>query len=128
MLLLTKVVDFVNYSDNYFYQRGGHIDEALYAARAHGITELAQRAEQMQQGLEAINNAGWLGKVFVFIKYADVGIARRVFENYTPGITFNSEGLAYFLMGAMTGFLLYECSLEAMKLSFAYWKRKRSIK
>lgn len=51
--------------------------------------------------MHAIENAGIIGKVLAFAQNADWDIAQRAYENFTPGMTFDQEGLVYAGIGAL---------------------------
>ncbi|MBD3259836.1 DUF2937 family protein [Candidatus Woesearchaeota archaeon] len=99
---------FPQYLAQYVQRLGGHIDEARYASHEFNVPELAERADRLQQGLEAITNSSSFGKLFAFIQHADLAIAQKVLANYTPGMAMDTEGLMYCGAGALAGLGLYE--------------------
>ncbi|MCF8227335.1 MAG: DUF2937 family protein [Bacteroidales bacterium] len=99
---------FPQYIAQYLQRLGGHIDEARRSALEFGIPELTQRARELEEGMQAIQEASILGKIFAFFRHADWNIAGRAWEHFTPGITFDPEGLIYMLIGSFIGFVIYD--------------------
>ncbi|MDP7181201.1 MAG: DUF2937 family protein [Candidatus Woesearchaeota archaeon] len=96
---------FPQYLAQYTQRLGGHIDEAT---RWSKYEEIAQRAADLTQGLEAITDASTLGKLPRFLQHADWEIAQRAWDNFTPGMAMDGPGLLYAAVGAGAALGLYE--------------------
>ena len=99
---------FPQYLAQYAQRLGGHIDEARLIAQQEAIPHLFDRADKLETGLHQIQQAGTLEKIVAFARHAEWSIAQRAYEAFTPGMTFDSEGLTYAAIGAGAGYLLYE--------------------
>lgn len=99
---------FPQYLAQYLQRLGGHIDQAASSATEFNVPELAQRATEMKTGLEHIVNASTLGKLGEFAQHINLEVAKRTLEHYTPGMTFNQEGLLYAGVGAAAALVCYE--------------------
>ncbi len=98
---------FPQYLAQYLQRLGGHIDESRLAAEEFALPALAERAATLAAGLDAINKASPFLRLPVFIANGRWDIARKAYENYTPGITFTAEELCYLAVGALVGLLIY---------------------
>jgi hypothetical protein len=98
---------FPQYLAQYVQRAGGHIDEAKNIALTQNIPQLYERAEKKQEGINIIQESGTLEKLINFVKHADYSIAQRTYEHFTPGMTFDSEGMIYGGIGAILGATLY---------------------
>ena len=78
-------------------------------------SENTERISALREGLETITNSGAFGKLGAFIQNVDSEIAQKVYENYTPGITFDTEGLLYCGVGALAGLATYELGKVVFK-------------
>ena len=58
--------------------------------------------------MHQIQQASTLEKIVAFARHAEWSVAQRAYEAFTPGTTFDSEGLTYAAIGAGTRYLLYE--------------------
>jgi len=101
---------FPQYLAQYLQRLGGHIDEADSIASKYKSQEIGQHAVELKEGLEVITNASPIGKLWQFVRNVDLDIAQRALENYTPGMTFDAQGLTYCAVGAVIGFVGYEVS------------------
>lgn len=99
---------FPQYLAQYAQRVGGHVDEARYIAQTEAMPKLLERAETLEAGLERIMSAGSLEKLVAFARHAEWSIAKRAYEAFTPGMTFDSEGVTYAAIGAGVGYLAYE--------------------
>ena len=99
---------FPQYLAQYAQRIGGHIDEARIIAQSEAMPKLLERAETLEAGLEKIMSAGVLEKIVTFTRHAEWSIAKRAYEAFTPGMTFDSEGITYAAIGAGLGYLAYE--------------------
>lgn len=99
---------FPQYLAQYAQRIGGHIDEARIIAQSEAMPKLLERAETLEAGLEKIMSAGALEKIVAFARHAEWSIAKRAYEAFTPGMTFDSEGITYAAIGTGLGYLAYE--------------------
>lgn len=106
---------FPQFLAQYVQRLGGHIDEARDASAMFSVPELAQRANHLTDGLNSINNAGTLEKLVAFVQNAEWEIARRAWDNFTPGMTFDTEGLLYCGVGVLGALAVYELGYGAAK-------------
>ena len=109
---------FPQYIAQYLQRLGGHIDEARNILEEYQLFQLEKRIAELEYGFEAIKDASPALKLFAFIQHADWRIAGGAWENFTPGITFDQEGIAYLLLGGIIGFLLFEL-LKTLVLAVA---------
>ncbi len=107
---------FPQYIAQYVQRLGGTIDEDRRIAKDEKMHSLNIRADDLERSLNLINNSSGLGKLTTFVGNADWDIAKRAYQNYTPGMTFNYEGLLYSGVGGLTGFGLYELVTGTGKL------------
>ena len=98
---------FPQFLAQYLQRLGGHIDEAQHIAEEFQLPALAERAATLTAGLDAINKASPFLRLPVFIANGQWEIARKAYENYTPGMTFTVEELCYLAGGALLGLFIY---------------------
>lgn len=98
---------FPQYLAQYLQRLGGHLDEARDTARLFALPELAQRAERLAEGMQAIIQAPPLLKLPAFLRHAQWPIARRAWGQFMPGFTFSPEEICYLLAGALLGMAVY---------------------
>ncbi|MCU0821432.1 MAG: DUF2937 family protein [Spirochaetes bacterium] len=101
------LAQFPQFLAQYIQRLGGHIDEAILSAKKYNLPDISQRAEELKAGLYAITDAPQLFKLPKFVIHADWGIAAEAFKNFTPGMTFNEQGLYYLGAGVLIGILIY---------------------
>jgi len=110
---------------------GGHIDEASIVLKQYSVEGLQDRIDKLQLSMDQLGGSDGLKSLFNFIKYKDDEIAQRTYEFFTPGITFDKEGVLFFLIGALCGYVLYEILTDTTyfvyKKVVSFSKRKRSI-
>ncbi|MBU2650120.1 MAG: DUF2937 family protein [Bacteroidetes bacterium] len=114
---------FPQFISQYIQRVGGHIDEARNIMNEYDIPEIAERIMSLEAGLNAITEAGPFTKLFVFIGHADWKIARKTWENFIPGITFDSEGITYIIVGGISAFLVFDL-LKTIISAFLFPKRR----
>jgi len=114
---------FPQFIAQYVQRVGGHLDEARNIMNEYDIPELAERIISLEAGLNAIIEAGPLTKLFVFIGHADWKIARNTWANFIPGITFDSEGITYIIVGGILAFLVYDL-LRSIISAFLYSQKR----
>ena len=98
---------FPQFLAQYLQRLGGHIDEARHIAVEFQLPALSERAATLSAGLDAINKASPFLRLPVFIANGHWEIARKAYENYTPGMTFSVEELCYLAGGALLGLFIY---------------------
>lgn len=98
---------FPQFLAQYLQRLGGHIDEAHHIAEEFQLPALAERAATLAAGLDAINKASPFLRLPVFIANSHWDIARKAYENFTPGMTFTAEELCYLAGGALLGLFIY---------------------
>ena len=123
----------------YLQRIGGHLDEAQRnyqtILESDRYREMAQqtrdillndalgRVQEIQASHDAIANAGFMARPYVFLVNMDRTIAARTLENFTPALPVDVESLIYAAIGLVVGFAVY----ELLKLPFALmFRRKRS--
>ncbi len=122
----------------YLQRIGGHLDEAQRnyqtVLESERYREMAQqtrdilindalgRVQEIQASHDAIANAGFMAKPFVFLTHMDRIIATRTLENFTPALPVDVESLIYAAIGLVVGFVIY----ELLKLPFALMFRGKS--
>lgn len=119
---------FPQYLAQYYQRLGGHIDEARLIAEQEAIPRLLERANNLEAGLQKIQDSGTLEKIVSFVRNAEWSVAQRAYEAFTPGMTFDSEGLTYAAVGAGAGFLLYEGAKSTINSLAKKYKSGRSDK
>ena len=101
------LAQFPQYLAQYLQRLGGHIDEANLAFSKYKLIDLAGRAERLNEGFKEIVSSPALLKLPSFIKHAEWNIARETLRNYTPGMTFDKQGLYYLVVGILIGSIIY---------------------
>lgn len=101
------LAQFPQFLTQYLQRLGGHIDEARLASSNYKLSELARRADLLKEGLTNILNAPPVLKLPKFITNAEWDIATAAYKNFTPGISFDAQGLYYMGSGIIAGLLLY---------------------
>ena len=79
-------------------------------------TEISHRANILEASLNEIKRARGLSRLTTFLSKADWDIAKDTYSDYTPGMTFNSDGIKYGVTGAAAGFGLYEITTLSASL------------
>ena len=113
-----SVAQFPQYLAQYLQRLGGHIDEAAMAARIFHLPQLGERAIFLAKSLREIADASQFLKLPVFFLNAQWEIARETLRNFTPGMTFNQEGMAYLLTGCLLGIIVYGLIKSIISLFF----------
>ena len=81
--------------------------EAFSQEAARKCAEDMARYDALRQALDAVQNAPvWLRSA-VFLRHADMEIARATARNFTPNLPMNAEGLMYALVGLIFGVALF---------------------
>lgn len=112
---------FPQFIAQYIQRLGGHLDEARLIQQKYSdytSGELPERIEYLEESLSAIQNAGPIEKFFSFIFNVDTDIAAAAWQNYTPGITFDTTGFIYIVFGALLLYLLKELLFLLASLPF----------
>ena len=101
------LAQFPQFLAQYMQRIGGHIDEAILASKKYNLPDLSARVKELQAGFYAITDAAPLLKLPKFIIHSDWSVASETFKNFTPGMTFNEQGLYYLGAGVLIGILIY---------------------
>ncbi len=101
------LAQFPQFLAQYIQRIGGHIDEAMLASKKYNLPDLAARVKDLKAGLYGITGASPLLKLPEFIIHSDWSITAETYKNFTPGMTFNEQGLYYLGAGVLIGILVY---------------------
>jgi hypothetical protein len=101
------LVQFPQFLAQYMQRLGGHIDEAALASKKYNLADLLARVKELKAGLYAITDAPPFLKLPKFIIHSDWSIASGTFKNFTPGMTFDAQGLYYLGAGVLIGIFIY---------------------
>jgi hypothetical protein len=70
------------------------------------MQQMMSRWHYYSEGLLALEHASLWMQPLIFLRYFDWSVARSTYDNYTAGLTLNSEGLVFGGLGMIAGYLL----------------------
>ncbi len=68
---------------------------------------MVERYQTLSEASLALNSASTLSKPFVFLNHLFGDIAASTVNLFTPGFSFNLEGISYALLGTFFGYILF---------------------
>jgi len=114
---------FPQFLAQYVQRVGGAVDERRKIAIEETMPQLLERADELEASIEQIQASGTLEKIVSFVRHVDLDIARKTYEAFTPGMTFDSDGMTYIAVGAGLGFLAYEGGKSLVRAATKKYKR-----
>lgn len=120
------LAQFPQFLAQYLQRLGGHIDEAMLASSKYKLPEIAERARDFKNSLDAIANAPALYKLPEFLVNAQWAVVSETIKNYTPGMAFSEQGLYYLLTGMICGLLLYGLIKYTIRKIYRASNKKKS--
>ncbi len=82
------------------------------------IQQMVSRWQYYSDGLQALEQSSLWTQPLVFLRYFDWSVARSTYENFTAGVTLNSEGLIFGGIGMILGYLCALCLREVANVLF----------
>jgi hypothetical protein len=90
----------------------------IFAATGKLISGLVERLQHLETAFRALRGSTPWNRWWVFLRVMDPGIARRTWENFTPGIPTTAEALVYALIGLLAGWGIYQGVKKLVGLPF----------
>jgi hypothetical protein len=90
----------------------------IFVSTGKVISGLVERLQHLESAFRALHDSTPWNRGWVFLREMDSEIARRTWENYTPGVPTTAEALVYALIGLLIGWGLYQGVKKLVGLPF----------
>ncbi len=92
------------------------------------LENISSKVQEIEHGLDILQNASFLRQVGYMILHVDTKLARGTLKAYTPGMPFTSEGLLSGLIGGVLVSLFFNGIVTLVRLPFSKKKIKKQEK
>lgn len=95
---------------------------------ANKCTADVARLADLMRAFEALQDATVWNRGIVFLKHADMSIARSAGKSFVPNVPMDPEGLVYAVVGLLLGIVIYFCLKLLFKSTAGLIRKKLSRK
>lgn len=99
----------------YIHKFVAHADSDI-AAQGQLLQQMIKRHSELNYALVTMQEASLLSRPFYFIKQMDVEIVQATFKDFSFGLTWSLEGLAYACLGILFGIGVYHIFRSCIRL------------